>query len=139
MQMLQADPGLGKKLKQAAYKIKRNIKQAKSQRNIKRIMKEKESQTIGEAMKGESKNKQLQKNDTKFIRDVEKEKKRDTRRRKVKSTLRNIGENIKETFEDIGGGIKAVRDRRRAIQDASGPTSRNKSVGVCTSPGKCQN
>jgi small-conductance mechanosensitive channel len=139
MQMLQADPGLGKKLKQAAYKIKRNIKQAKSQRNIKRIMKEKGSQTIGEAMKGDSKNKQLQKNDTKFIRDVEKEKKRDTRRRKVKSTLRNIGENIKETFEDIGGGIKAVRDRRRAIQDASGPTSRNKSVGVCTSPGKCQN
>jgi len=137
--MLQADPGLGKKLKQAAYKIKRNIKQAKSQRNIKRIMKEKGSQTIGEAMKGDSKNKQLQKNDTKFIRDVEKEKKRDTRRRKVKSTLRNIGENIKETFEDIGGGIKAVRDRRRAIQDASGPTSRNKSVGVCTSPGKCQN
>lgn len=139
MQMLQADPGLGKKLKQAAYKVKRNIKQAKSQRNIKRIMKEKESQTIGEAMGGGSKNKQLQKNDTKFVRDVEKQKEKQARRRKIKSTLRNIGENIKDTFGGIGKNIKAAKDRRRAIQDASGPTSRNKSVGVCTSPGKCQN
>jgi hypothetical protein len=57
----------------------------------------------------------------------------------VRYAIRQTKKNIKDKFEDVTKGVKDAISMRRAKEDASGPTSRNRSVGVCTAGGKCQN
>ena len=52
---------------------------------------------------------------------------------KVVKAVRNIG----DSFEQMGMNIKKNKGRRRAMQDAAGPTKRNKDVMVCKE-GQCQ-
>lgn len=56
----------------------------------------------------------------------------------VRYALRQAKKNIKNKFEDVTKGVKDAISMKRAKEDASGPTSRNRSVNVCTSGGKCQ-
>ncbi len=56
----------------------------------------------------------------------------------VRYGLRRVGKKIKGAIGDFVGGIKDKRGKMRQMEDASGPTSRNKSVGVCDAKGKCQ-
>lgn len=52
---------------------------------------------------------------------------------KVVKAVRNIG----DSFDQMGMKIKQNKGRRRAMQDAAGPTKRNKDVMVCKE-GQCQ-
>jgi len=56
----------------------------------------------------------------------------------VRYGLRRAGKKIKGAVGDVIGNIKDKRGKMRQMEDASGPTSRNKSVGVCDAKGKCQ-
>lgn len=56
----------------------------------------------------------------------------------VRYGLRRAGKKIKGAVGDVIGNIKDKRGKMRQMEDASGPTSRNKSVGVCDKGGKCQ-
>ena len=56
----------------------------------------------------------------------------------VRYGLRRVGKKIKGAVGDVIGDIKDRRGKKRQMEDASGPTSRNKSVGVCDAKGKCQ-
>lgn len=56
----------------------------------------------------------------------------------VRYGLRKLGKKIKGSVGDVIGNIKDRQGKKRQMEDASGPTSRNKSVGVCDKGGKCQ-
>jgi hypothetical protein len=53
----------------------------------------------------------------------------------LRQGIKNIGQKVKNAEAKFKDAIAM----RRSKADASGPTSRNKSVGVCTAGGKCQN
>lgn len=57
----------------------------------------------------------------------------------VRYKIRKTTKEFKAKIKDVVGDVKDALAMGRAKQDASGPTSRNKSVGVCTAGGKCQN
>jgi hypothetical protein len=57
----------------------------------------------------------------------------------VRYKIRQGTKEFKAKIKDVVGDVKDALAMGRAKQDASGPTSRNKSVGVCTAGGKCQN
>jgi hypothetical protein len=57
----------------------------------------------------------------------------------VRYAIRQGVKKIGDKLEDVGGKFKNALAMKRAKEDASGPTARNKSVGVCTAGGKCQN
>lgn len=56
----------------------------------------------------------------------------------VRYKLRQAIGKITDKVEDVTKGVKDAISMKRAKEDASGPTSRNRSVNVCTSGGKCQ-
>ena len=56
----------------------------------------------------------------------------------VRYGLRRAGKKIKGAIGDVIGDMKDMKGKKRQMEDASGPTSRNKSVGVCDAKGKCQ-
>lgn len=56
----------------------------------------------------------------------------------VRYNLRKLGKKIGSSVGDVVANVKDRRSKKRAMEDASGPTSRNKSVGVCDAKGKCQ-
>lgn len=57
----------------------------------------------------------------------------------MRYALRQGTKKVKEKIKDVVSDIKETGSRIRTKKDAAGPTSRNKSVQVCTSGGKCQN
>jgi hypothetical protein len=51
--------------------------------------------------------------------------------------METAGRNIKDKFEQMGMNIKERKGVKKTMQDAAGPTKRNKDVMVCKE-GQCQ-
>lgn len=56
----------------------------------------------------------------------------------VRSTIKDVAQNIGQGVNKVVKTIKEAPGKRRTMADAKGKTSRNSSVGLCTKGGKCQ-
>jgi hypothetical protein len=157
-----AEMGLGDgKLKYAIKRASNKIKANKKQRQIKRYMNKKEenktqkvSSTPEETdmpgttnrvkkektprLKVEKEKRTLKQaiKDSKYKREQFRQGRGDYSnpvRAKVSRAMGRVGDFVKDKIEDI----KDMGEMRRGMKDASGPTSRNKSLGVCEKGKKC--
>lgn len=137
---MQSDPGLGKKLKRAAYKVKTKIRQAQQQRNVAKIMKEKASESAGKPKADDLGQAQINKGQGKFVRDVERAKKKDAMKRKIKSSMGKIGDFLGDKAGDMRANISKRRYEKgrgprgeRATESGSATDEQ-----VCGPDGKCK-
>lgn len=139
---MQSDPGLGKRIKRAAYKVKTKIKAAQTSRKIGKYMKEQEKRKVeGEgASKPQIGEGQLNKGRGSVVRDVEKAKNRDAMKRKVKAGMGKVGDFIGGKADDMRTNIS----KRRYEKGKGGPKrTRSTESGsatdeqVCGPDGKC--
>jgi hypothetical protein len=141
--MMQSDPGLGKKIKRAAFRVKAKIKAGQTSRRIDRYMKEQEKRKIegGGASKPKIGEVQSNKGRGSVVRDVDKAKKKDDIQRKVKAGMGKIGDFISGKADDMRTNIS----KRRYEKGKGGPTrTRSTESGsatdeqVCGPDGKCK-
>ena len=117
MEMMQSDPGLGKRLKRAAYRVKKKIGQASQQRRVAKLMKEKESESKGTPRSTEAGEMQLNKGRGSVVRDAKRAKKKDAMKRKIKGTMGKIGDFIGDKADDMRTNMA----KRRYEKGKGGP------------------
>jgi len=139
--MMQSDPGLGKKIKRAAFRVKAKIKAGQTSRRVDRYMKEQDKRTaegagVGKPQIGEG---QLNKGRGSVVRDVEKAKNRDAMKRKVKAGMGKIGDFIGGKADDMRTNIS-----KRRYEKGKGPRGERATESgsatdeqVCGPDGKC--
>jgi hypothetical protein len=139
--MMQSDPGLGKKIKRAAFRVKAKIKAGQTSRRVDRYMKEQEKRKIeGQgASKPQIGEGQLNKGRGSVVRDVDKAKNRDAMKRKVKAGMGKIGDFIGGKADDMRTNIS-----KRRYEKGKGPRGERATESgsatdeqVCGPDGKC--
>jgi hypothetical protein len=118
MEMMQSDPGnpIGKKIKRTAFRVKTKMKQAQQQRRVTKMMKEeakRKNASPGVPPLGEG---QLNKGGGTVVRDVEKAKKKDAMKRKIKGGMGKIGDFIGGKADDMRTNIS-----KRRYEKGKGP------------------
>jgi len=140
MEMMQSDPGLGKRLKRAAYRVKKKIGQAKQQRKVAKYMKEQEETSLGKQKNTYSKENTNAGQRGSIIREVERSKKKDAMKRKVKSSIGKIGDFLGDKVDDMRTNMAKRRYEKgrgprgeRATESGSATDEQ-----VCGPDGKCK-
>lgn len=143
MTMANVGPGFGKKLKQAAFKVKTKIKAAKSQRKMKELMRKESPGTSGSSSQENKRtlnNNANSKSKSDVVSDVEALKRKDTLKRNVKTGIGKIGDFIKNKVSDIQTESSSRRYKKgkgprgeRATESGSATDEQ-----VCGPDGKCK-